>query len=126
MKGGGGSVEGSRETYMWQSTKQGTEWTAQADRPQDYRRELKLLYEHEALYLVTDSEETKLPERANLGVSLRFSVVVILKHNSSEFLPADMRNLWPAFSIRCPAALLQKLTTPYTYMLEGGRQIWYR
>jgi hypothetical protein len=56
---------------MWQSTKQGTEWTAQPDRPQDYRRELKLLYEHEALYLVAGGEETKLPERANLGVSAK-------------------------------------------------------
>lgn len=31
----------------------------------------ELLYEHEALYLVAGGEETKLPERANLGVSVQ-------------------------------------------------------
>jgi len=57
--------------------------------------------------------------RAALFISGRES-----EARSAEFLPADMGNLWPAFSIRCSAALRQELTIVYDNVLEGAWQIW--
>lgn len=46
-----------------------------------------------------------------------------LKRNSFDVLPTDTGYLWPAFSIRCSAALLQEFTVTYGYLLQGS---WIR
>uniref|UniRef100_A0A8R7TPM2 Uncharacterized protein n=1 Tax=Triticum urartu TaxID=4572 RepID=A0A8R7TPM2_TRIUA len=56
------------------------------------------------------------------GPAVHFTVVG--NHTSMNILPTDMRNLWPAFSIRCTTALRQEITIDYTYALEGVWQIW--
>jgi hypothetical protein len=108
MRGGDGPVEGGCATYA--AIGESRE-PSRADST-GHRRELNC---HISLrHLVTGSEVRRRGYLRGtiLGVPFCFFLVVILKHNSSVILPADMRNLWPAFSVRCSAVLLQEFTAP--------------